>query len=111
MRVARREVYAGWALLAALIAITILPFVSIFTTALYPSGSVPVGLSIPPDPKWGNFLEAFKVANMSALLGSSVFIVLAVVPISLLISTMAGFAIGSLRSPGRGCCCSCSCSG
>ena len=102
MRVARREVYAGWALLAALIAITILPFVSIFTTALYPSGSVPVGLSIPPDPKWGNFLEAFKVANMSALLGSSVFIVLAVVPISLLISTMAGFAIGSLRIPGAG---------
>ena len=102
MRVARREVYAGWALLVALIAITILPFVSIFTTALYPSGSVPVGLSIPPDPQWGNFLEAFKVANMRALLGSSVFIVLAVVPISLLISTMAGFAIGSLRIPGGG---------
>ena len=65
MRVARREVYAGWALLVALIAITILPFISIFTTALYPSGSVPVGLSIPPDPQWGNFLEAFKVANMT----------------------------------------------
>ena len=85
-----------------LIAITILPFVSIFTTALYPSGSVPVGLSLPPDPQWGNFLEAFKVANMSALLASSVFIVLAVVPISLVISTMAGFAIGSLRIPGAG---------
>ena len=38
---------------------------------------------MPPDPQWGNFLEAFKVANMSALLASSVFIVLAVVPISL----------------------------
>ena len=57
---------------------------------------------LPPDPKWGNFLEAFKVANMSALMASSVFIVLAVVPISLLISTMAGFAIGSLRIPGGG---------
>ena len=102
MRVARREVYAGRVLLLALIAITVLPFLSIFTTALYPSGSVPVGLSIPPDPQWGNFLEAFKVANMSALLASSVFIVLAVVPISLLISTMAGFAIGSLRIPGGG---------
>jgi raffinose/stachyose/melibiose transport system permease protein len=102
VRVARREAYAGWALLAALIAVTILPFISIFTTALYPSGSVPVGLSIPPDPQWGNFLEAFNVANMSALLGSSVFIVLAVVPVALLISTMAGFAIGSLRIPGGG---------
>ena len=102
MRVARREVYAGRVLLIALIAITVLPFLSIFTTALYPSGSVPVGLSIPPDPQWGNFLEAFKVANMSALMASSVFIVLAVVPISLVISTMAGFAIGSLRIPGGG---------
>ena len=80
MRVARREVYAGRALLVALMAVTILPFVSIFTTALIRPGSVPSGLDWPADPQWGNFFEAFKVANMSALLGSSVFIVLAVVP-------------------------------
>jgi raffinose/stachyose/melibiose transport system permease protein len=100
MRIARQEVYAGRALLAALIAITVLPFVSIFTTALHPSGGVPGGLSWPAEPQWGNFVEAFRVANMSALLASSVFIVLAVVPVSLVISTMAGFAIGLLRIPG-----------
>jgi raffinose/stachyose/melibiose transport system permease protein len=100
MRVARRELYAGRAFLAALVAITVLPFLSIFTTALYPSGTVPVGLSWPANPQWGNFLEAFQVANMRALLASSVFIVLAVVPLSLVISTMAGFAIGLLRIPG-----------
>ncbi len=37
---------------------------------------------------------------MRTLLVSSVTIVLAVVPIALLISTMAGFAIGHLRIPG-----------
>jgi raffinose/stachyose/melibiose transport system permease protein len=100
MRVARQELFAGRALLLALVAITILPFLSIFTTALHPSGSVPSGLSWPDEPQWGNFVEAFQVANMSALLASSVFIVLAVVPISLVISTMAGFAIGLLRIPG-----------
>jgi raffinose/stachyose/melibiose transport system permease protein len=100
MRVARGELYAGRALLLALIAITILPFLSILTTALYPSGAVPSGLSWPAEPQWGNFVEAFKVANMGALLASSVFIVLAVVPVSLVISTMAGFAIGLLRIPG-----------
>ncbi|TME11200.1 MAG: carbohydrate ABC transporter permease [Chloroflexi bacterium] len=100
MRVARRELYAGRTFLAALVAITILPFVSIFTTALHPSGSVPVGLSWPANPQWGNFIEAFKVANMTALLASSMFIVLTVVPVSLVISTMAGFAIGLLRIPG-----------
>ena len=100
MRVARGELYAGRALLIGLVAITILPFLSIFTTALHPSGSVPSGLSWPADPQWGNFAEAFGVANMRALLASSVFIVLAVVPASLVISTMAGFAIGLLRIPG-----------
>jgi raffinose/stachyose/melibiose transport system permease protein len=100
MKVARGELWAGWALLVALMAFTILPFISIFTTALHPSGTVPSGLEWPADPQWGNFTEAFKVANMTALLMSSTFIVLAVVPVSLVISTMAGFAIGLLRIRG-----------
>jgi raffinose/stachyose/melibiose transport system permease protein len=100
VKVARGELYAGRALLLALTTITILPFISVFTTALHPSGSLPNGLDWPAEPQWGNFVEAFKVANMTALLASSVFIVVAVVPVSLLISTMAGFAIGLLRIPG-----------
>jgi raffinose/stachyose/melibiose transport system permease protein len=100
MKVGRHELYAGRALLLALMAVVILPFISIFTTALHPSGAVPSGLSWPAEPQWGNFIEAFNVANMSALLTSSVFIVAAVVPVSLLIATMAGFGIGLLRIPG-----------
>jgi raffinose/stachyose/melibiose transport system permease protein len=100
MRVSSSELYAGRTLVLVLIAITILPFLSIFTTALHPSGSLPSGLEWPAQPQWGNFIEAFRVANMAALLGSSLFIVAAVVPVSLVISTMAGFAIGLLRIPG-----------
>ncbi len=100
MRVARGELWAGRALLIVLMAITILPFISIFTTALHPSGTVPSGLDWPSNPQWGNFAQAFKVADMPTLLLSSTFIVLAVVPVSLIISTMAGFAIGLLRIPG-----------
>ncbi len=100
MRVARSELWAGRGLLLILMAITILPFISIFTTSLHPSGSVPSGLDWPANPQWGNFIQAFKVADMPTLLLSSAYIVLAVVPISLIISTMAGFAIGLLRIPG-----------
>lgn len=100
MKISSSEYITGQTLLVALMIITVLPLISIFTTALHPSGSVPMGLSWPAEPQWGNFIEAFKVANMTALLGSSIFIVLAVVPISLIISTMAGFAIGHLRIPG-----------
>jgi raffinose/stachyose/melibiose transport system permease protein len=100
MKVARSELWAGRALLVALMAFTILPFISIFTTALHPSGTVPNGFEWPENPQWGNFVEAFNVANMTALLQSSTFIVLAVVPVSIVISTMAGFAIGFLRIRG-----------
>ena len=100
MTIARGELWGGRALLFALMLITILPFISIFTTALYPSGTLPQGLAWPADPQWGNFVEAFNVANMTELLASSTFIVVAVVPVSLIISTMAGFAIGHLRIPG-----------
>jgi raffinose/stachyose/melibiose transport system permease protein len=100
MRVSRSEYYAGRAVLLALMAITVLPFLSILTTALHPSGTLPRGVDWPADPQWGNFIDAFHVANMGVLLGSSTFIVLAVVPIALALATMAGFAIGLLRIPG-----------
>jgi raffinose/stachyose/melibiose transport system permease protein len=100
MIVSRTEVWTGRLLLVLLMVITIVPFVTLFTTALHPSNSVPMGIAWPEDPQWGNFLEAFDEAHMGALLTSSVLIVLGVVPLSVLISTMAGFAVGHLRIPG-----------
>jgi raffinose/stachyose/melibiose transport system permease protein len=100
MRVSHHELWAGRVLLLVLMTLTILPFISIFMTALHPSGTVPGGLEWPADPQWGNFVEAFNVANMTELLASSGFIVIAVVPVSLIISTMAAYAIGLLQIPG-----------
>jgi raffinose/stachyose/melibiose transport system permease protein len=100
VRIGRAERYFGRAILIILIAITIVPFISVFTTALHPSGTVPNGIDWPADPQWHNFVDAFNEAHMTALLYSSIFIVVAVVPVSLVISTMAGFAIGHLRIPG-----------
>jgi raffinose/stachyose/melibiose transport system permease protein len=100
IKVGRGEFFGGRALLLGLMALTILPFISIFMTALHPSNTVPNGFSWPAEPQWINFVEAFKAANMTALLASSAFIVIAVVPAALLISTMAAFAIGLLRIPG-----------
>jgi len=95
-----------WALpavgLIAIMLLTLMPFISIFTTALYPSGTIPDSLSLPANPQWGNFVEVFKVANMAQLLASSTYIVVAVVPIALIISTMAAFAIGLLKIRGSG---------
>jgi len=100
MIVARREIVTGRVLLVLLMAVTIVPFLSLFVTALHPSGTYPPGLDWPADPQWGNFSDAFNAAHMGELLKSSVLIVLGVVPVSLLIATMAGFAIGHLRMRG-----------
>lgn len=94
------ELWVGRALLLALMAFTILPFISIFVTALHPSNTLPRGLEWPAHPQWDNFVVAFKEAHMPKLLVSSTYLVLAIVPVSLVISTMAGFAIGLLRIPG-----------
>lgn len=96
----RREAIIGRVMLVALMAITILPFVSLLATALQPSGTYPLGVQWPAHPQWGNFTQAFEAAQMDKLLESSTLIAAGVVPVSVLIATMAGFAIGHLRMPG-----------
>ncbi|WP_444950618.1 carbohydrate ABC transporter permease [Micromonospora ureilytica] len=100
MNLSRREQVIGRAFLIALIVVTLLPFVSMLSAALQPRGTVPSGLEWPSDPQWGNFADAFTAANMGALLRSSLLIVAGVVPVSVLIATMAGFGLGQLRVPG-----------
>ena len=100
MIVSRTEQWTGKALLIVLMVVTIIPFLSLFTTALHPSRTVPQGIEWPADPQWGNFLQAFEQAHMAELLASSVLIVIGTVPLAVVIATMAGFAIGHLRVPG-----------
>lgn len=100
MITARRTTLSGGALLVVLMAVTLLPFASLFTTALHQSGTYPSGLDWPSHPHWHNFIEAFHAANMATIFKSSVLIVLGVVPVSCLIATMAGFGLGHLRVRG-----------
>ena len=85
-------------LIVILMLVTILPFLSMLSAALAPSGSYPNGLQWPTDPQWSNFAKAFEVARMDQLLLSSSLIVLGVVPISVLIATMAGYGLAKLTT-------------
>ena len=42
-------------LIVILMALTLLPFLSMFSAALAPSGTYPPGLAWPADPQWQNF--------------------------------------------------------
>ncbi len=100
MRPARTTRLSGAALLLVLIAWTLLPFASLFTAALHQSGTYPSGISWPAHPHWDNFVQAFNVANMATIFKSSSLIVLGAVPVTVLIASMAGFALGQLQVAG-----------
>lgn len=88
-------------LIIVLMVLTLLPFLSMFTAALAPSGTYPQGLEWPADPQWVNFAKAFDVAKMDQLLWSSALIILGVVPASVLFATMAGYGLAKFDK-GRG---------
>ena len=85
-------------LIVVLMILTLLPFLSMLSAALAPQGSYPNGLQWPADPQWGNFVRAFEVASMDQLLLSSVLIVIGVVPVSVLLATMAGYGLAKLTT-------------
>src|SRR4051812_29746937 len=100
MRTTRGETLIGHAILVVFMLFTLMPLVSMLSTALQPTGTIPTGISWPTAPQWHNFVDAFNVANLATLLWSSILIILGVVPVSLLIATMAGYGLGVLRVRG-----------
>lgn len=98
----RREIWVGRSLLLIAMAMTVLPFLSMLSTALAPKGSAPVGITWPSNPQFSNFVDAFNASNFLTLLGSSLFIAVIVVPATLILASAAGFALGPLRVPGSG---------
>ncbi len=98
MDVAKIKDAAPRAILLTVVALfSVFPLLSMLSAALQPQGTSPAGLSWPADPQWGNFVDAWNVANLTVLLRSSVVLVLGVVPATLLFAALAGYALGQLR--------------
>ncbi|MGC5565951.1 carbohydrate ABC transporter permease [Streptomyces sp. FR-108] len=100
MVVNKTEAIIGRVVLVVVLILTLLPLAGMLSGALQPADRIPDGFSWPSDPQWGNFAVAFRTAHVWELLGSSTLIVLGVVPLSLLLSTLAGYALGNLRIAG-----------
>ena len=100
MIVNKSEVVVGRIILIAVLVLTLIPLVNMLSAALQPADTNPTGLTFPTDPQWINFVTAFNTGNVWRLMGSSLFIVVFVVPVSLLFATLAGYALGNLRVRG-----------
>jgi raffinose/stachyose/melibiose transport system permease protein len=88
-------------ILSAMIVLTILPLLSMITTALQPQGTSPLGLTLPTHPQWHNFVDAWNAADLLALLKSSTLIVAGVVPAAVIFATLAGYGLAATRLPGK----------
>lgn len=78
---------------------SVFPLLSMLSAALQPQGSSPAGFSIPTNPQWHNFVDAWDVANITTLMKSSIILVVGLVPVAVLIASMAAYAIAQLRIP------------
>lgn len=100
MIVNRSEAIIGRVVLVFVLVLTLIPLVNMISAALQPADQNPTGLTWPTDPQWINFVTAFSGGHVWELMGSSLLIVVGVVPISLLFGTLAGYALGNLRIRG-----------
>ena len=100
MIVNRFEAVIGRVVLVIVLVLTLIPLVNMLSAALQPADTNPTGLTFPTDPQWINFVTAFEKGNVWRLMGSSLFIVVFVVPVSLVCATLAGYALGNLRIAG-----------
>lgn len=87
-------------LLVAAASVTI-PFLALVSAALQPTDTLAPQLEWPTDPQWGNFAEAWSSAGFASLLGSSAIIALVVVPVAVVLATLAGYAMGTMGMRGK----------
>ncbi|MFJ8937477.1 carbohydrate ABC transporter permease [Streptomyces sp. NPDC102365] len=98
--VARSERWSGYALLTVMAIVVVIPFLSVFLASLQPAGTPVVGLTWPERWSWDNYETAWSVAGFSHLIRHSLIIAVGVVPACLVLSALAGYALGTMRLPG-----------
>ena len=95
------RVWITYILLTFFLLGAVLPLVGIFLTAfkdMSELGGSP--FTLPQQWQFQNFVDAWNGARFSAYFKSSVIVVVPVVLISTILSTMSGFAFGTMRFPG-----------
>lgn len=101
MKRSTTEKTLGHAILVIAAIIALYPFASIVTLAFTPKEDQATGFSIPTNPTLENFSRAWTDGGFSRALLSSLIVALGVVVLSVIVSVLAGYAISTMRFPGR----------
>lgn len=97
----KTERFLSHTILMVLMIVTLVPLASILLASLHPPGSLIVGLSVPSELHWGNYAAAWHSGGFAPLIRTSLIIALCVVPLTLVLGSMAGYGLSMLAFPGR----------
>jgi len=99
MRTTRTESVVGYLMLFALALGILVPFLSVVLAALNPPGTPLLGMTWPEKFSWGNIVLAWRDGHFSTLMRASLIVELIVVPLTLVLASLAGYALGAMRTP------------
>jgi raffinose/stachyose/melibiose transport system permease protein len=91
-----------YAFLTMAATVVLIPLISLFTVSLQPADSSSTSLSWPDSPDWENYVIAWTKGDfpLPVLMMNSFLVALAVVPIGVTVSVLAGYAFGTMKFPG-----------
>lgn len=100
--ISRRERALSYAVLAFFSLLALAPVLGILSTAFSDPRALTTGFALPDGFHWDNFAEAWTQGRFGRYLGSSLLVAAVVVSVSAVLSTLAGYAFGTMRFRGSG---------
>ena len=98
----RPQIALNYLLLIACSAIAVYPLVGVVLASLYPSGAgtSPSGFALPPTFAWHNYVTAWQQGGFAESFTTSLIVAAVMVPASVLLSVVAGYAFATMRFRG-----------
>jgi raffinose/stachyose/melibiose transport system permease protein len=98
----RAQITMNYVLLILCSAVALYPLVGVVFASLYPSGpgTSPSGFALPPTFEWGNYATAWDQGGFAESFTTSVIVAAVMVPASVILSILGGYAFATMRFPG-----------
>jgi raffinose/stachyose/melibiose transport system permease protein len=98
----RAQVTLNYLLIIVCSLVAVYPLVGVVLASLYPSGpaSAPSGFALPPSFNWHNYVSAWEQGNFAASFTTSFLVAAVMVPASVGLSILGGFAFATMRFRG-----------
>jgi len=98
----RAQVTLNYLLIIVCSLVAVYPLVGVVVASLYPAGpgSAPSGFALPPSFNWHNYVSAWEQGDFAASFTTSIIVAAVMVPASVGLSILGGFAFATMRFRG-----------